>query len=315
MKDSIMSFSGLSLRDLEYIVAIADLGGFGKAAVRCGVSQPALSNQVRKVESTLGITIFERSTRRVLITSLGRGVVRQARRVLEEATKLTKLSTRLKEPFAGQLKFGAISTLGPFFFPRVIGPLRTRYPGTALLLSEGLTTVLLDELTHGDLDVALLSTPIQTQALHLIPLFTEQFVLAAPRGHPASNANGPLWDQIGMEDRLVLSEGHCLRDQALSICSVVDPQRRLATSIQTLKYMVAAGEGCTLLPALSLNADDPFAVRPMAEDGYSRQVAIAWRESDPRAQEFSQLAMVLRTILHGLPVSGIKVQNDTLPKA
>lgn len=290
-----MNFSGISLRDLEYIVSIADRGSFGKAAAQCGVSQPALSSQVRKVESFVGINIFERTTRRILITSSGQDFIRQARRVLEEASILTNMAVRSEQPFGHELKLAAISTLGPYLFPRIIGALRQAYPDTTLLLSEGLTKDLTEMLLAGELDAVLLSLPV-AGALEHTDIFTEPFYLACPNGHPAGHADGPGWEDLGAGERLVLSEGHCLRDQALDTCSFIDPGRRQATSIETLKYMVAAGEGCTLLPALSLNRTAPVTWRAMPGTAYSRRVALVWRQTDPRKTEFLSLGQTIAAI-------------------
>ncbi|WP_210201141.1 LysR substrate-binding domain-containing protein [Ochrobactrum vermis] len=301
----IMNFSGLSLRDLEYAVALADQRSFVRAAAHCGVSQPALSTQIRKLEAFLRITLFERTTRRVLVTPAGDAVVQQATRVLEEAAKLTRMSHGPILPFGGQLKIAAISTLGPYLFPRIFGPLRTLYPAIAIIPSEGLTHELVASLAKGTVDAVLLSLPVSDSSLDIAEIFEEPFVLACPQGHVAGLADGPDWSQLHDSDRLLLEEGHCLRDQALATCQLVAPPQRFATSLQTLKYMVAAGEGCTLLPVTALSELEMISYRPMPDPGYSRRVALAWRATDPRKDELLALSAHLTAIVEELDLATI----------
>lgn len=295
-----MNYSGLSLRDLEYVVALADQRSFGKAAVQCRVSQPALSTQIRKLEAFLGITLFERTTRRVLVTPAGDSVVQQARRVLEEAAKLTTMTHGPVLPFGGQLKIAAISTLGPYLFPRIFGPLRRLYPTIAIVPSEGLTHELVTALAKGSVDAVLLSLPVSASGLETAEIFEEPFVLACPQGHAASFADGPDWSQLHDSERLLLEEGHCLRDQALATCQLVAPPQRFATSLQTLKYMIAAGEGCTLLPVTALSEPEMICYRAMRDPGYSRRIALAWRQTDPRKDDFVVFAAHLVEIAEEL---------------
>ncbi|VIO76409.1 Hydrogen peroxide-inducible genes activator [Bradyrhizobium ivorense] len=291
-----MNLSGMSLRDLEYVVAIADHGSFVRAAEHCRVAQPSLSAQVRKLEAWLGIAIFERTTRRVIVTTEGRAFVEQARRVLAEARRLLTMAQHADEPFGGSLRLAAISTLGPYLFPRILQGLRRRYPKLGLILSEGLTSELVSKLIDGDLDAVLLSLPLNDPALATVALFSEPFLLACPKGHPASRKSGPTWEGLDAQDRLLLEEGHCLREQALAGCSAPDRSNRLATSLETLKYMVAAGEGCTLVPALAVSERDAVVYSRLRGTNYSRKVGLAWRRSDPRGSEFSTLAERLRQI-------------------
>lgn len=300
-----MNYSRVSLRDLEYLVCVADQKNFGRAADKCGVSQPALSTQIQKVEKWLGVQIFERSTRRVFETPMGAKIVTQARRVLEEASTLVDMS-KLIDPLSGELKLGAISTLGPYLFPKIISELRQTYPQMTLRLSEGLTRDLVHSLMIGDLDAVLLTLPVADASVRWQRLFQEPLLLATPIGHSAGSAGGPSWDQLPANERLILTDGHCLRDQALSACASVEPRQRLATSIETLKYMVAAGEGCTLLPALAVAENDPVTTRLLPGRKFSRDVALAWRHSDGRGDDFIVLStMISNFISEGafLPVS------------
>ena len=297
-----MSLSGLSLRDLEYVVAIADHGSFVRAAEHCGVAQPSLSAQVRKLESWLGLVVFERTTRRVIVTAEGKPFIEQARRVLAEARILFTIAQQTDEPFGGSLRLAAISTLGPYFFPRVLPRLRKKYPDLEFVLSEGLTADLVPKLIEGKIDAVLLSLPQSDAALVIAPLFSEPFLFACPKGHPSTRKGGPTWDGLDAGERLLLEEGHCLREQALSACSDAGRSHRLATSLETLKYMVAAGEGCTLVPALAVSERDAVVYSRLSVPMYSRKIGLAWRRSDPRALEFSALAGKLKQIAKSFDV-------------
>lgn len=297
-----MNLSGLSLRDLEYVVAIADHGSFVRAAEHCRVAQPSLSAQVRKLETWLGIVIFERTTRRVIVTAEGKSFIEQARHVLAEARLLFMIAQRSDKPFGGVLRLAAISTLGPYIFPRILPGVRKEYSGLTLVLSEGLTGELVPKLIDGEIDAVLLSLPLTDSALATAAIFSEPFLLACPKGHPASRKGGPSWDGLDADERLLLEEGHCLREQALAGCSAPDRSNRLATSLETLKYMVAAGEGCTLVPALAVSERDAVAYSRLRGTTYSRKIGLAWRRSDPRGSEFTALAGKLKQIASSFDV-------------
>ena len=252
----------------------------------------------------MGITIFERTTRRVLVTEEGRRFVEQARKVLAEARHLFIVAQRSDGPFGGPLHLSAIATLGPYFFPRVLRKLRDDYPTLALILGEGLTGELVPKLIAGEIDAVLLTLPHADPALSTAPIFSEPFLLACPRGHPASQGGGLTWDDLPANERLLLEEGHCLREQALAACSSVDHSSRHGTSLETLKYMVAAGEGCTFVPALAVTDSDAVVYSPLPLPDYSRTIGLAWRRSDPRSAAFAALAENLRTFARslGLPL-------------
>jgi LysR family hydrogen peroxide-inducible transcriptional activator len=293
-----MSLAGLSLRDLEYVVAIADRMSFVRAAEHCNVSQPSLSAQVRKIEGWAGAPIFERTSRRVILTVAGGRFVDQARRVLAEASLLRLGAHSQARPFGGRLRLSAIATLGPYYFPLVLRGLRQAYPDLSLVLGEGQTNDLLTQLRQGDLDAVVIATPASEDTLVDVPLFREPFVMACPEGHEAANLEGLGWENLEPGERLLLGEGHCLRDQALAACGEVEVTSRHATSLETLKYMVAAGEGCTLIPALAVS--DMPGLRYVETDstGFGRDISLVWRRSDPRAADFETLATCLRAIDH-----------------
>ncbi len=291
-----MSLPPISLRDLEYVVAIGELGSFSAAAERCAVSQPSLSAQVRKIEEWGGEKLFERTTRRVLVTDAGRRFIDQAKRVMAEARQLVTTMQSAARPFGGTLRLSAIATLGPYFFPKMLGRLKARYPDLAVVLGEGVTEDLILRLRDGMLDVVLLSAPLVDNGLETVPIFREPFLVAGPEADQDGHAE-QIWHALPANRRLLLEEGHCLRHQALAMCSDVGRQDRYGTSLETLKYMVAAGEGYTLVPMLAANMFEGVGYLAPSSDVFSRVILLAWRKSDGRAEQFLALADVLRTFV------------------
>lgn len=296
---SVSKLAGLSLRDLEYAVAVRRLRHFGRAAEHCNVSQPTLSEQIRKLECFLGLTLFERTRRRVDTTARGEALLARADRVLAEARGLLDLCREAGAPLAGPLALGAIETLGPYYLPHMLHRVRAEYPAVRLLLSEQKTAALLAALQAGDLDAALIALPAASEGVTTAPLFFEPFHLACPTGHRLETLPRLLLEDLEGDDLLLLEEGHCLRDQALALCqSPQGPRTRHATSVETLWHMIAAGEGYSLLPLLSLQGRDDLAGlvvrRPLADRRIGRSIGLAWRASDPRGAEFQALAAFLR---------------------
>ncbi|MEH3147127.1 MAG: LysR substrate-binding domain-containing protein [Methylobacterium frigidaeris] len=315
-----MNFAGLSLRDLEYVVALADEGHFGRAAERCNVSQPTLSVQVRKLEGALGLVLFERSHRRVLLTAGGQAVVRQARTVLAEARRLLVLAREGSgAALSGRLVLAAIQTLGPYLFPQVLRRLRQDFPQVSLALSEGRTAEILDGLREGRVDAALLSLPLPESGLTVVPLFREPFLIACPVDHDLATLDAPLASDLAGPDLLLLDEGNCLRDQTVMACGAGPATGRHATSLETLRSMVAAGAGYTLLPALAApTGADPHGLtvcRSFGEDGPSRTIALAWRASDPRGAGLDRLADFFRAHAPGatLPCGRAEAGTPAMP--
>jgi LysR family hydrogen peroxide-inducible transcriptional activator len=294
------TLAGLSLRDLEYAVAIRRLGHFGRAAEFCNVSQPTLSEQVRKLEALLGVALFERTRRGVETTARGAVLLARAERVLAEAHGLLDATRAVAAPLTGALALGAIETLGPYYLPRMLRQLRPRFPALKLLLSESRTALLLEALHRSELDLALLALPAADDGLAIAPLFFEPFHLVCPAGHKLEALPRLHLDDLDGEDLLLLEEGHCLRDQALSLCgsSRRSGQTRHATSLETLWHMIAAAEGYSLLPVLALQGRDELATlvscRELADPQVGRRIGLAWRASDPRGTEFMTLAASLR---------------------
>lgn len=286
----------MTLQELRYLVALADTGHFGRAARATFVSQPTLSAAIKKLESELDLVLVERTRRRVSFTDLGRALVDQARVVLEEARRFTEMAAQSREPLAGDFRLGVIPTIGPYLLPHVVRSLRTRFPKLRLLLREVQTEVLLAELRSARLDAGLLSLPIAGDDLVRAPLYDEPFVLALPRGHALAKKPRVRTDAIAELPLLLLDEGHCLRDQALEICGRVSLRTReevAGASLETLRNMVAAGVGATLLPKLaSEGRRDIETVRLVPEP--SRRVALVWRKLYTRLDSVEALTAHLR---------------------
>jgi len=302
------SLAGLSLRDLEYVEAVAELSHFGRAAERCGVSQPALSEQIRKLEAHLGVPFFERTRRRVAVTAQGAVLLAQVERILTEARHFLALSGQGQAGLSGLLQLGAIETIGPYYLPGLLRLLRDEVPDVSLRLTEGRTAVLVERLRHGMLDVVLMVPTAEMPGLAAARLFFEPFVLATPLAHRLAALPRITLDALPIEDLLLLEEGHCLRDQALSLCAEAPRATRHATSLETLWHMIAAGEGYSLLPSLAVAARPEITAlvqcRSMVEPNAGREIALVWRASDPREAQFRQLADLLRRHAPACVVAG-----------
>ena len=292
----------MNLRDLKYLVALADLRHFGKAAEACFVSQPTLSTQIRKLEDELGVALVERAPRKVMLTAVGQDVVQRARRIVADVEQMKEAARRSRDPESGSLRLGVFPTLGPYLLPHVVPQLRERFPHLELLLVEEKSDVLLQSLREGKLDAALLALPVHDEQLHAEFLFEEPFVFAAPVRHPLAAQDSLAMSQISDETLLLLEDGHCLRDQALDVCRLSGAQEKSgfrATSLETLRQMVAAGVGVTLLPALSVHepiAQSPnIRLLPFRDPPPRRQIALVWRKSSATDEFLRRLAEAIGT--------------------
>ena len=280
----------MTLRDLEYLVALAETRHFGRAAERCHVSQPTLSAQIRKLEDSLGVALVERRPRKVALTVAGEAVVERARRMLRDAEDIQALGRASQDPLAGQLRVGFIPTLGPYLLPRIAPRIARALPKLQLMLYEYQTASLLERTVRGELDLAILALPADTKGLVTRSLFAEAFLVAMPEHHRLTAKKRVKASDLRGEKLLLLEEGHCLRDQALEVCARVGTEEQdfRATSLETLRQMVAAGLGLTLLPRLA--AEGPFAsarglvVRPFAPPSPNRVIGAAWRRSSSRGK-------------------------------
>ena len=292
----------VNLRDLNYLVALADQRHFGRAAEACHVSQPTLSTQVRKLEEELGVALVERAPRQVMLTPAGADIVERARRVLAEVAQMRETARRTTDPEAGSVRLGMFPTLGPYLLPHVVPRLRARFPRLELLLVEEKTETLVAMLRAGRLDAAVLALPLHEDWLHCEPLFEEPFMLAVPAGHPLSKHRELSLSSLAHEHLLLLDDGHCLRDQALEVCSLAGAGEKegfRATSLETLRQMVAAGVGITLLPMLAVKPPVPpsadIALVGFRDPPY-RRLALVWRRSSAMAAFLREVAGQLRAL-------------------
>jgi LysR family hydrogen peroxide-inducible transcriptional activator len=298
----------MNLRDLKYLVAVADTRHFGKAAARCFVSQPTLSGQIRKLEDELGVMLFERTNRSVEITPAGEVILAHARLILEQADLIQQLARAQRDPLAGPLRVGVIPTLSPYLMPLILLPLKKRHPQMKLVLSEELTDALLERLRNHEIDGALLATPVEEPDLESLALFDEPFWIAYPRKHPFYTRERITLRDLRDEQLLLLSEGHCLADQALEVCRLRERQTQgdmddlRAASLETLIQLVGAGFGVTLVPALALRGswttDSGVVAQPLAVANAARRVVLVSRRSFPRRAALQAFAEV---ILDNLP--------------
>jgi LysR family transcriptional regulator, hydrogen peroxide-inducible genes activator len=298
----------VNLRDLEYLVAVAEHRHFGRAAEACFVSQPTLSTQIKKLETELGVELIERTSRHVLLTVAGERVVERARAVTREIQEIRDIAQLARDPESGSLRLGLFPTLAPYLLPHVVPKVHSRFPHLELLLVEEKTEVVLQRLRDGQLDVGVLALPVRDELLHQELLFREDFVLAVPADHPLASHEGLVDPSVlATLDVLLLEEGHCLREQALAVCRLAGASERTgfrATSLETLRQMVAAGVGVTLLPELAVQP--PVAPSPdirllrFSEPVPSRDVAMFWRTTSVYRDFLPTLADVVRDLPPGL---------------
>ncbi|MCK8515231.1 LysR substrate-binding domain-containing protein [Methylonatrum kenyense] len=245
----------MNLRDLRYLVAVAEHRHFGRAAESCQVSQPTLSSQIKKLEGFLGVQLVERSSKQVMLTAVGEAVASRARQILAAVDDLVEVARSASDPLAGDFRLGLIPTVAPYLLPALIPVLRETFPRLRPVLQEEQTSVLLERLRHGEIDAAILAVPVDgIDAFQRLHLYDEPFLLAVPRGHRLDRVDSVSLECLRDEQVLLLEDGHCLRDQALDICRMVGAREERefrAASLETLRQMVAAGGGVTLLPALA----------------------------------------------------------------
>ncbi|MBL8388936.1 MAG: hydrogen peroxide-inducible genes activator [Hydrogenophaga sp.] len=316
----------MTLTELKYIVAVARERHFGKAAEACFVSQPTLSVAIKKLEEELELKIFERNASEIAVTPLGEQIVRQAQTVLEQAASIKEIAKRGKDPLAGPLKLGVIYTIGPYILPSLVRQVIDRTPQMPLMLQENFTVKLLEQLRLGEIDCAILAEPFPDTNLAIAPLYDEPFMAAVPTSHPLAKRKAITTDEIKNETMLLLGTGHCFRDHVLEVCpefarfsSDTEGIRKSfeGSSLETIKHMVAAGMGVTLVPRLSVprsaldgsadrlqaSDDAPF-VRYLPFDGDppSRRVVLAWRRSFTRYEAIAEL----RNAIYACELPGVK---------
>jgi len=294
----------MNLKDLKYLVALADTGHFGKAAERTFVSQPTLSAQLKKLEDFLGVKLVERQPKNVQLTDVGKQVVVRARRMLDEGEQIISLARNNTDPLAGKLKLGLIPTIGPYLLPRIMQKIRKALPDLGLMLYEHQTEPLLKRLKDGEIDLGILALPIAHEGMQTRELYQEAFTVALPNDHPLALRPTIRIQDLKGQTLLLLEDGHCLRDQALEVCSRIEVREAedfRATSLETLRQMVVAGLGLTLLPETAV--ESPFGsqrgltIRQFAKPAPTRTVGAVWRKSSTRAAAIAGVCDVVENVM------------------
>src|SRR5258706_1551034 len=308
----------MTLKELQYLVALADQGRFGRAAEACHVGQPTLSTQLKKLEDYLGVTLFERNKHYLLPTPIGEEIVERARIALDVVEQIRQLARQGDDPMKGELRLGVIPTLGPYLIPHLLPAIRGSCPKLQLFLREDLTANLLERLRQGRLDALLLALPVPGDDIEAMTLFREPFMVALPAGHALEGNKEIREEDLVGQNVLLLEEGHCMRDQALAICgSAASNQREelKATSIETLRQMVPASVSCSLLPALAALPgvgsvqNGLVQIRPFESPIPVRTVGIAWRNRYPREKTIRHLAKI---VLANLPIAVEEIPRSSM---
>ena len=302
----------MTLTELRYIVAVAREKHFGNAAQACFVSQPTLSVAIKKLEDELDVKLFERGGSEVSVTPLGQAIVQQAQSVLEQAAAIKEIARRGKDPLNGPLRLGVIYTIGPYLLPELVRQIIERSPQMPLMLQENFTVKLLEMLRAGELDCAVLAEPFPDAGLAVAPLYDEPFVVAVPTQHPLAKRKRISADELKLETMLLLGTGHCFRDHVLEVCPeyarfASDAQgiRKSfeGSSLETIKHMVAAGMGVTVVPALSVPAKAQPHIKyiPFEAPVPTRRVVLAWRRSFTRYEAIA----ALRNAVYACKLAGV----------
>lgn len=291
----------LTIKQLRYVEALAQHGHFGHAAAASNVTQPALSMQIKELEESFGLPLFDRTPRHVRLTGFGETVLTRAQAILRAVDELDDLARAAREGLVGRLRLGIIPTIAPYLLPRLIATLAQHYPQIDLHIRETQTPRLLEDLSAGRLDTAILALPVSEPSLTEVPLHDEEFVLVRPQ----MDAHKPVpdGDALAQMRLLLLEEGHCFRDQALSFCNVRAPLARDGldgSNLSTLVQMVGAGIGVTLIPDMAVGVETrsaPVSVARFAHLTPKRTVGMVWRRSSPLANQLSGMAEVVRTAI------------------
>jgi LysR family hydrogen peroxide-inducible transcriptional activator len=312
MEDRVPASAMPTLRQLQFLLALRAEGSFVAAAEAVGVTQPTLSAGVKELEATLGAVLVERGRSGAQLTPAGEEAAERAARALSEVEELVRTVQAAGKPFAGVFRLGAIPTIAPFLLPRALPFLKQRFPRLQLHLREDLTSRLIEGLRARWLDAAIIALPYAAGGIATATVAEDEFLFLGPEGHPLAKRNDLSPEHLRDEDVLLLEDGHCLREHALSVCRTT-PGRRAAdvsaTSLQTLVQMVAGGMGVTLLPRIAAEAGATagadVALRPFAQPVVGRSIGVAWREGSPRAEEARILADELKGLFVRTPASRV----------
>ncbi|MFM7284678.1 MAG: hydrogen peroxide-inducible genes activator [Betaproteobacteria bacterium] len=303
----------MTLTELRYIIAVAREKHFGRAAEACFVSQPTLSVSIKKLESELGVIIFERGGSEITLTPIGENIVQQAQRVLDAANQIKEIADQGRDPLRGALRLGVIYTIGPYLLPRIIKSMIERYPDMPLILQENFTVRLVEMMRTGEIDVAILADPFDTTGLDTLPLYDEDFVVAVPKKHHWTKKQQIASVDLKQETMLLLGVGHCFRDQVLEVCpeaarfaanSAGIQKTFEGSSLETIRHMVAEGLGITVLPRMSVSLDDDPLLKfiTFAPPVPNRRIVLAWRKSFSRDRAVD----ALHEVIHSVELPGCK---------
>ncbi|MBY0356145.1 MAG: LysR family transcriptional regulator [Rickettsiales bacterium] len=302
----------MNLRDLKYITTVSETLNFNRASELCFVSQPSLSKQIQKVESELGVQIFERTNKRVSVTPVGERIVQRAQNILRESEAIRQIAKQASNPLGGEFRLGIIPTIAPYLLPRLMPVLRKSLPSMSLSLVEGHTRTITQQLKNGELDAVFVALPLAEDGMHESVIYQESFLFTVPENHPLAKRKKVSIDDLAGEELLLLEDGHCLRAQALELCRMSGSQEAQgfsATSIETLRQMVAGGHGVTLMPALAADERISHYVRyiPFKDPCPSRQVGLVWRDSSPRKKLLEKLVQIISKEMKDMPRKGLSL--------
>jgi len=287
----------MNIRDLKYVIAVAELRSFSLAAEQCYVSQPTLSSQIKKLEGELGVQLFERLNKRVIPTPVGEEIILSATRVIQEVDRINDIAEASKDPLSGRFRLGAFPTLATYVFPKIVKPIRGCMPNLKLILIEDKTASLIKKLNSGEIDAALLALPTPNDLFNTKELFDDYFRLAVHDKHELAGLSEV--DQASLLDinLLLLEEGHCFRDQALEVCSLIGANEEAdfrATGLETLRQMVSAGTGITLMPEIAItDNDDDICYIPFKAPCPKRTIGLVWRKTLVKTRVIDELINII----------------------
>jgi len=297
----------MNLKDLHYFVVLAEVKHFGEAAKRCYVSQPTLSMQIKKLEETLGVLLFERTNKQVLLTDHGHELLPKAKKILILSNEIKEMARHLQDPFAGDLRLGVIPTVAPYLLPLVIPALKHEFSNLKVWLIEGQTHRLINQLEDGEIDAAIMAQPVEGNFSYQ-NLYEEAFYFACDNNHPLAHSDFIAIKDLANQQVMLLEEGHCLREQAMAVCQMAKVNEIAdfaATSLETLRLMVLTGMGVTLLPALAVHSGGYGSLKciPFESPVPSRTLALFWRPATPKVQCLKAIAdTITKLITHELRI-------------
>ncbi len=288
----------MNIRDLKYIINLASEHNFAKAAKKSFVSQPALSMQIKKLEDELGVKIFERNNKNFLITDIGKEILKKAENIVKDSEEIKNIAKNSKDPFINEVRIGAFPTLAPYFFPNFVNKLHKKFPHLKIFLIEEKSSELNKKLINGDLDCILLANQLDINNIECKKIFCEDFFLATPLNHDFSKRKKISNKEIAGLEMMLLDEGHCLRSQALEFCStfkIFENTNFRASSLETLKYMIASGNGITLIPKIAIKEDDKINYIKII-NAPQRKIYLNWRKSSLKQKLFIEIFNICKNI-------------------